>query len=215
MQRNLRRRYKSGIKEKVVKHICENINVYFKILTIFVIGICIGIFIVNQLPEAGKQYINEYINNSTSQLKSGVEIQKWQLLKNSLLKNIVIVFAIWFFSLTIFGSFILYLITFIMGTTLGYTLSSLMTTFTFLQGILFFVTSMLLQNIIFIPSIFFLITQGIKTHKELIDNQNIKFKYILFKNSIYTIVVTILLVVASFVEVYVSGEFVYSITKYL
>lgn len=215
MQKNCRRRYKSGIREKILNHKIKNINIYFKILIIFIIGICIGIFTINQLPETGKQTISEYINNSMSQLKSGVEIQKWQLLRNSLLKNIIIVFAIWFFSLTMFGNIILYFIAFIIGMTFGYTLSALMTTFTFLQGLLFFITSMLLQNIIFIPSMFFLLTHGIKTNKELIANQSTNFKFALIRNSIYTIMVMILLIIASFVEVYISGKFVYSIVKYL
>lgn len=215
MQRNFRRHYKSGIREKILDHIVKNINIYFKILIVFIIGICIGIFTVNRLPEEGKQTISNYINSSISQLKSGVEIQKWQLLKSSLFKNIIIVSAIWFFSLTMFGKLILYFIVFIIGITFGYAVSALMTTFTILQGLLFFATSMLLQNLIFIPSVFFLITQGIKINKELVSNQSKNLKFTLIGNGIYTIIVMILLVIASFVEVYVSGKFVYGIVKYL
>lgn len=215
MQRNFRRHYKSGIREKILDHMVKNINIYFKILIVFIIGICIGIFTVNRLPEAGKQTISNYINSSISQLKSGVEIQRWQLLKSSLLKNIIIVSGICFFSLTVFGNLILYFIVFIIGITFGYAVSALMTTFTILQGLLFFATSMLLQNLIFIPSVFFLITQGIKINKELVSNQSKNLKFTLIGNSIYTIIVMILLVIASFVEVYVSGKFVYGIVKYL
>lgn len=215
MQRNFRRHYKSGIREKILDHMVKNINIYFKILIVFIIGICIGIFTVNRLPEAGKQTISNYINSSISQLKSGVEIQRWQLLKSSLLKNIIIVSVICFFSLTVFGNLILYFIVFIIGITFGYAVSALMTTFTILQGLLFFATSMLLQNLIFIPSVFFLITQGIKINKELVSNQSKNLKFTLIGNSIYTIIVMILLVIASFVEIYVSGKFVYVIVKYL
>ena len=215
MQRRGRSRYKSGIKQLVIHHISENINIYFKVLIIFTIGICIGIAVVNQLPETALQNINEYITNSINTLKNNNEISKGQMLKSSLFKNVVIVLIIWFFGLTLVGNFILYFITLIMGITFGYTLAAIMTSFTFMQGILFFFTSMLLQNIINIPSIIFLIVQGIKSHKDLISKQNTSIKYIIAKHSAYSILVMILLVLASLIEVYVSGSLVYTIVKYL
>ena len=90
-----------------------------------------------------------------------------------------------------------------------------MTSFTFIQGVLFFLTSMLLQNIINIPSIIFLIVQGIKSHKDLIQKQNTSIKYILARHSIYAISVMILLVIASLIEAYVSTNLVYTIVNYL
>lgn len=215
MQKRLKHRYNSGIKQLIIDHISENINIYFKVLIIFIIGICIGIAVVNQLPETGIQNVNEYMNNSIDALKNGTEISKVQMLKSSLFKNISIVFIIWFFSLTLLGSFVLYFITLIIGITFGYTLAAIMTSFTFIQGILFFLTAMLLQNIINIPSIIFLITQGIKLHKGLDIKQNISLKYILVKYSAYSILVMILLVIASLIEVYISGNLIYTIVKYL
>lgn len=208
-------RYKPGIKQLVINHISENINIYFKVLIIFLIGICIGIAVVNQLPETGLQNINEYITNSINTLKNNNEISRFQMLKSSLFKNVVIVLIIWFLGLTLVGSFILYFITFIIGITLGYTLAAIMTSFTFMQGILFFFTAMLLQNIINIPAIIFLIVQGIKSHKNLMSKQNTSNKYILAKHSAYSILVMILLVLASLIEVYISGNLVYTIAKYL
>lgn len=216
MQKKVKHRYNSGIKQVVINHISENINIYFRVLIIFIIGICIGIAIVNQLPETGLQDINEYIETSINALKNdGNEISKFQILKSSLFKNIVVVFAIWFLGLTLLGSFILYFITLIIGITFGYTLAAIMTSFTFIQGVLFFLTAMLLQNVINIPSIIFLITQGIKLHKEFAIKQNTSLKYILAKYSAYSILVMILLIIASLIEVYVSGNLIYTIVKYL
>lgn len=215
MQRNIKRHYKLGIRQKIINHISKNINIYFKILVVFIIGICIGIFVVNQLSEIGKQNINEYITSSITNLKEGSEIPKGQFLKTSILKNIAIVLVIWFLSLTILGSFMLYFVTLILGITFGYTLSALMTTFTFIQGLLFFLTAMLLQNIVSLPSIFYLIVQGIKAQHELSVKQNSSIKYTLVKNSIYAIIVMILLATSSLIEVYISGGLVSSIVKYL
>lgn len=215
MQKREKHRYKSGIRQLVINHISENINIYFKVLIVFIIGICIGIAVVNQLPETGLQNINEYMSNSINALKNGTEISKIQILKSSLYKNIAIVLIIWFLGLTLLGNFILYFIILILGITFGYTLAAIMTSFTFIQGILFFLTAMILQNIINIPSIIFLIVQGIRLHKELTVKQNINLKYVLAKNSAYAILVIILLIIASLIEVYVSGNLIYTVVKYL
>lgn len=215
MQRNVKRHYKLDIRQKIINHISENINIYFKILIVFVIGICIGIFVVNRLPEIGKQNINEYITNSINKLKEGSEVSKRQLLKISILKDTIIVLVIWFLSLTILGSFILYFVALIIGITFGYTVSAIMMSFTFIQGLLFFLTSMLLQNIVSLPSIFYLVVQGITSQQALSVKQNISLKYIIVKNSIYAILVMLLLAISSLIEVYISGSLVYGIVKYL
>lgn len=210
-----RNHHNSSLKHKIIKHINENINIYFKIILLFIIGICLGITVVNQLPEIELQNINIYINNSISLLKSDAEISKIQMLKSSLYKNILIVLVVWIFGPTFFGNIILYFIILIIGVTFGYTIAAIMTIFTFIQGILFFFSSMFLQNIINIPAIFFLIVQGIKSRKHLLSKQNIGSKYIIIKHSAYSVIVAIILTVASLIEVYISGNLIYSVVKYL
>lgn len=215
MQKRGRNPHNTGIKQLIINHISENIISYFKVFIIFIIGICIGICIVNQLPETGIQNINDYIKNSINTIKNNNQISEIQILKSSLFKNIAIVLSIWFLGLTLIGSLILYFITLIIGTTFGYTLAAIMTSFTFTQGILFFFTGMFLQNIINIPAILFLIIQGIKLHKFILTKQNISRKYIIAKHSVCSISVMIVLIFASLIEVYISGNLIYSIAKYL
>lgn len=215
MQKKARSRYKSGIKQKIIEHISSNIDLYIKVIIIFIIGICIGIAIVNQLPENSLQSIYEYINNSLNVLKENTEISKIQMLKSSLFKNVVIVLLIWFFGLTLLGGFVLYFLILIIGITFGYTLSAIMTSLTFLQGILFFITTLLFQNIIYIPAIIYLVVHGLKTQKSILNKQNTSIKYIVVKHSAYCIIVMILLVIASLIEVFVSGNLIYYVIKYL
>jgi len=215
MHKRVKHSYNVRFKQVIIKNIKENINIYFKVLIIFIIGICLGIVVVNQIPETGVQDINEYIQSSVNVIKIEKGLSKAYILKSSLFKNIIIIFIIWFFGLTLLGKFILYFITLIIGITFGYTLSAIMTSFTFIQGILFIFTAMLLQNIINIPSMLFLITQGIKLHKELASKQITSLRYILVKYSAYSFLVMILLIIASLIEVYVSGNLIYTIVKYL
>lgn len=215
MKKQAKYRYKSNTRNIILNHIRTNINIYIIILTIFVIGICIGVTIINNLQEMQVQSISDYVNTSIDSIKQGNPLSKTQILKQSIAKNIIIVLAIWIFGLTFFGKFFLYIITLILGITFGYTVSSYMTVFNVGQGLLFFFATMLFQNIISIPAMIFLIVQGIKCHNDFSGKKINNIKYILVKYSSYTVLVAILLITSSFVETYTSGNLIYSIIKYL
>lgn len=213
MRKLYRKRYKLSSRNLILKHISLNINRYIAILTIFIIGICIGVTVVNSLPDAQADKISEYINTSIDNLKNDSKISQSNILKQSLAKNIVIIAVIWLFGLSFFGNFLLYVVALVLGITFGYTISSLMLAFSFIQGILFFSSSMLLQNIISIPAIIFLIEQGLKLRTEIASNNNIK--RVTIKYTVYCVIIMILLLLASIIEAYISTNLIYGISKYL
>lgn len=215
MRKQARNRYKANARNVILQHIQANITIYFTILVIFIIGICVGVTIINNLPSTQTQVISEYINNSINTVKNGSRFSKTQMLKQSIVKNILIIVAIWIFGLTFLGRFFLYIITLILGITFGYSVSAIMTIFSFGQGILFFLGTMLLQNIISIPAIIFLIVQGIKCHSEFANKKTNNLKYVLVKYSSYSILVALLLVISSVIEAYASGNLIYAIIKYI
>ena len=206
--------YKSSYKNLILNHISANIHSYIVIITIFIIGICIGVTIVNNLPEEQVENTRKYISTSIDVLKNEGENSHNKILKESLIKNIFIVITIWLVGLTLFGNFLLYIIILILGISFGYMVSLITTTFTLIQGILFFSSTMLLQNIISIPAIFFMTVQGLKFRRELIQN-NSNIKYITVKYSFYCMVVTILLFLSSIIEAYVSTNLINGVAKYL
>lgn len=215
MRKQAKYRYRKNVKNIVLKHIKANVNIYFTVLIIFIIGICVGVTIINNLQESQTQSIREYVNNSIDIIKNGSRFSKAQILKQSIVKNIVIVLAIWIFGLTFFGKVFLYVITLILGITFGYTTSAFMTIFNFGQGILFFLVTMLFQNIISIPALIFLIVQGIKCHNDFLSQKTNNIKYVIVKYSSYAILITLLLIASSFIETYTSGNLIYGIIKYL
>lgn len=215
MRKQTKYRYKGNTRNIILAHIKANIDIYFTVLIIFIIGICVGVTIINNSQEVQIQSIREYVNNSIDIIKNGSRFSKAQILKQSIVKNIIIVLAIWIFGLTFFGKFFLYIITLILGITFGYTTSAFMTIFNFGQGILFFLATMLIQNIISIPALIFLIVQGIKCHNDFSSKKSNNIKYIMVKYSSYAILVTLLLIASSFIEAYTSGNLIYGIIKYL
>ena len=214
MKRSYKKHYKLTNRNLILNHISSNMSRYIIVLTIFIVGICIGVMVVNSLPDAQANNISEYINTSIESLKNGNEISKSNLFKQSIIKNIIIVLVIWILGLTFFGNFILYMVTLVLGIAFGYTISSLMLLFSFIQGVLFFFSTMLLQNIISIPSIILLIVQGLKFRTELITNKS-NIRYVTIKYSVHCVMVALLLLLASIIEAYVSTSLIYTISKYL
>jgi len=216
MNKRFKKRYKEQRRNLVLEHIKENFNIYFIVLVLFLVGIFIGVIITNNLSENKSQYTKEYIDNTINLIKTGNKISRKQSLKHSVFKNFIIAITIWVLGLTFLGKYLLYLITLILGITFGYTISSIMSVFDFGKGLLFCFSTMLLHNIITIPTIIFLCMQGIKCHNELTKTKNnFNMKYFFIKFSSYTIVSMLLLLLSSVIEVYVSDSIVYGVIKYL
>lgn len=215
MRRRTRNIYKSGFKNIIINNIRENAKTYFNVLIVFIIGICVGVYIINKLPEAQTQNISQYINTSIESIKNNSMNSEQNIFRQSIIKNLIIVALIWLFGLTFLGNYILYIITFIIGLSFGYTLSGVMTALTLWQGIIFFFTSMILQNVIAIPAIIFLIVQGIQCREDFVKEKNVTLKHILIKYTVYTLLVFAILFVSSLIEAHVSSKLLKWAIKYI
>lgn len=213
MKRQMPRTKRYNKTNIIVNHIRKNLNLYFFSLVIFIIGIYIGVILVNNLSDKQTENIHSFISNSIFKLKNNADIPKFEILKKSISKNVIIVLIIWLLGLTFLGKYLLYILILVLGINFGYTLSCIMNSLQFMQGLLLLFTSTLLQNIIFIPSIIFLNIQGIKIHNELSIHHNIKQATIKF--TAFCIIVTIVLILASIIETYASCNLLISIKKYL
>ena len=213
MRRQIKKRRKYNKSNIIVDYIKKDFNLYLFSFILFIIGICIGIFLVNSLSDIQSENIHAYISSSILRLKDNTEISNFEILKKSISKNLVIVLIIWILGLTFFGKFLLYIILLILGINFGYTISSIMNSLQFVQGVLFLFTSTFLQNIIFIPSIVFLCVQGIKIHNELSVSNNVK--QLTTRFTAFCIIVTFFLLISSIIETYISYAFLIKIKKYL
>lgn len=216
MNKRIKRQFKIEHRNILAEHIKNNIDIYFLLVLLFIIGMVVGVIIVNSLPESESLNINEYINNSFNSIKDGNKLQDMQILKYSLNKNAVFVLIIWMVGLSFFGKYLLYFVIFFLGISFGYTTSSMFLGFNIGQSMLIFVSTILLQNIIIIPTILFLCEHGIKYHKEFIKNKSIyNLKHLLVKFTTCCLVSLLLLFISSFTEVYVSGKILNVVIKYL
>ena len=217
-----RRRYNklrsnnSRIKEVIFSHMESNLREYIIFTVIFLIGIIVGVIFINNVSENQGLEINNYITSFISSLKENKEINDMVLLKDSIKKNIVLAIILWFMGSTVIGISIVYLIVAFRGFCLGYTISSVIATCGLWKGILFVLSTVFLQNIIFIPCIFALSVSGMRLHNSIMkDRRKENIKLEILRHTFFSAIILILMIISSFIEVFVSKNILVWIIKYL
>lgn len=207
MRKQEKRKFK--ILDVIREHIRKNIKEYLSVCIVFLIGTIIGVMFINNIDEGQKTQITQYLGNFTQALNTNYKIDVGSLLKSSIISNLILAISLWFIGSTVIGIPIVYIIIGVRGFALGYTISSIMITYTMWKGILFSICSLLLQNIILIPCIIALAVSGIKLYKLIIKDkrrENVKIQII--RHTIFSSFIASLMVGASFIEVYGSSNIV-------
>ena len=213
MQKNKR---VSKVKELVINNIEKNLKEYIIMILLFLIGIIIGVIFINHATEMQKEELNAYFSSVITQLKENFSIDKIGLLKESIGKNLILGIFLWFIGLTVIGIPILYGIIVFRGFCLGYTVSSTIAILGMGRGMIFTVCTIFLQNIILIPAIIALGVSGVKLYKTISKQEKkISVKAEIAKHSLFSIFILILLILSSFIEVYISSNLLTLCISYL
>ena len=201
---------------KIIKeHMINNKKEYVIIFLIFVIGIFSGVFFINHLQETPKTEITNYLNQFIEKFKGLESINNIELLKNSIMQNIGLAIVIWFFGTTVIGIPIVFAIILYRGFCLGYTISLCITIMGLGKGISFVLVTLLLQNILLIPAILALAVSGIKLYKSIVKDktkENVKIE--ILRHTVFSIIMLIILAIASVIEIFMSTNILKMVIKY-
>ena len=211
---------KNSIISNIKDLILENIITYFKeyiIVTIcFIVGIIIGVIFINNLSDNQSNEITTYINSFLETLKADVNFSYLELLKNSIIQNLILVLTLWFVGATLIGIPLVFGIILFRGFCLGYTISAVIHILGVSKGIGFILTSMFLQNIFFIPAIIVLAVSGIRLYKTVTKKKNAEnIKFAILKHSMLALMIAIILILSSFIEVFCSTNLFALYVNYL
>lgn len=203
------RKQKSNIKNIIYTHIVNNLKEYVSVILVFLIGIIIGVIVINNSREDQIVQINEYINNFISDLKECGNIDKSSLLAETFFGNLFLILALWFVGSTVIGIPIVYGIVAYKGFCLSYTISSSIITLGTWNGTLFSLSSMLLQNLIYIPCILALAVSGIRLYKSIMKDkrrENIKLEIV--RHIMFSLLIGGLMLLGTLVETYISTSLI-------
>ena len=203
--REVHKRRKSNVKDLILNHIYENIKAYLIIIIIFIIGIVAGIIFINNTNETQSTEIQSYITSFIDSLKQDYHIDKMELLKKSLWDNFILILTMWFIGSTVIGIPIIFGIVLFRGFCIGYTVSSIIAALGVQKGIVFLLTTVFLQNLIFIPVIICMGVSCIRLYKSIMkDKRRENIKVEIIRHTLISIALIIVLIVASLVESYIS-----------
>lgn len=203
--RNTKTKNSKRILKVITNYFIENIKSYIFVAIIFIIGIALAIIFINNLEDTQMKEISTYITTFTNSLKDGYTIDKGALLTSSIWKNLILCIVMWFAGSTVIGIPIVLGVVAYRGFCIGYTVLALTFTYGTGNGTIFFITSMLLQNLIIIPCILSLAVSGLKLYKSIIKDrrrENVKIEII--RHTMFSILILVMLITASLVETYIS-----------
>ena len=203
------------LKEKVTNYIKENAKEYALVALLFIIGLLVGVMIVNNCGENQIEEISKYIQDFSNKFKNTNEINKTSLIMQSIKNNTILAIILWLAGTTVIGIPIVLIAIFLRGMFLGYTISVITYTYGAFKGILFCILSMVLQNILFIPAVLTLGVSSIKLYKSIIkDRRKENIKIGIFKHTITSLSMLIILLISSLVENLVSMPILQNWIKY-
>ena len=188
-------------------HIYNNIKQYLIISILFLIGVVTAVIFINN---SEKTQINSELEDNIitfiESLKTEYEIDKGELLRTSIINNIMIAVIFWILGCSIIGIPIIYAIIIYKGFSLAYTISTVILALGTIKGMFFCIISLLLQNIIIIPSLFAMAVSSVNLYKVIVkDKRRENIKVEIARHTIFSVIILILLIASSFVETYLSN----------
>lgn len=203
------------IVETIKEHIINNHKEYIIVTLLFIIGIFLGVLFVNNIQESQRVEIDGYFNNFIEKFKNTEDINQVELLKTSMGQNLMLAVVIWFFGTTVIGIPVVFGIVVYRGFCLGYTISVCISIMGLSKGIVFVLVTLLFQNIIFIPAVLALAISGFKLYKSIVkDNRKENIKLEIVRHTIFSLIMTLVLIVASLIEIFLSTNLLRIIIKY-
>lgn len=197
---------KSKFFKIIEDHINQNIKEYAISILVFLVGIIIGVMLLNSSNQENQENISGYINEFIISIKNQeYKIDQKKLLIKSITSNLKIAILIWIAGSTIIGIPITYGCLGYKGICIGYSISAIIATMEKVKGIVFVLSSMLLQNIIAIPCILALTVSSVKIHKYIMKERNKEnLKCEIYRHSMFSAFMVIGLIISSLIEIFIS-----------
>ena len=211
MKKNKRRIFIQTIKG----HVLNNKKEYIVVSILFVIGIFLGVFFINNINQEPRTQITEYVNQFIEQLKNAGSLNTVELLKTSIGQNIILAISLWFFGTTIIGIPVVFGIVAYRGFCLGYTIAACISIMGIQKGILFVLILLLLQNLLIIPAILALSVSGIKLYQSITKDkrkENVKLEMV--RHTVFSLIMLIVLILSSVIEIFISTNVLKLCIKY-
>ena len=203
------------IVKNILKWIMRSLKEYTLVGLLFIIGIFIGVMVINNCKDGQIEDISLYIDKFVQSLKNGNDINKMHLLGTSIKNNFILVIILWIAGTTVIGLPIVLFVIMYRGLCLGYTIAAFSYTLGKFGGICFCLISMFLQKILFIPALLTLGVSSIKLYKTIVKERDIKnMKIGIIKHTIVSGLTLGIMIISTCIENMISIPLLQNLIKY-
>ena len=199
----------------LAKKICDTFEeqkfYYLIVLLFFCIGVVIGVYAVKYMSLTDRQDLTSYYSSFIENIQTN-EISYANLLFEIFKKNIIIIIPIIILGFTFFGSPIILIINLMKGFSIGYTFTFLLTMFNG-DGLMLAVSSLVPQNIIYIPcivatSIIALSLSTLKFKEKFIKKMPIKNLLLNKGGTNILLIILCIFIIGMIIEAYLSPNLI-------
>ena len=196
-------------------YVKNNYKEYILTSLLFIIGLFIGVMIINNCTETQSSEITVYLNEFITKFKTTQSINKSELVLTSIKNNIILSLIIWLAGTTVIGIPIVLIVIMFRGIVLGYTIAAITLTLGTTKGIFFCLVSIFIQNLLFIPAVLTIGVSSIKLYKSIMKDRKIEnVKMEIIRHTIIAIIMSLILCVSSLLENTISITLLKKIIKY-
>lgn len=205
----------SKIKNALENYVIVNKKEYILVALIFLIGIFVGVMIINNSETMLIEEISKYIEEFITKFKETPNIDKTELIVNSIKEDILLAITIWIAGTTVIGIPIVFFSIAFRGICLGYTIAAITYTIGTGKGIMFCIITLCLQNILFIPAVLSLGVSSIKLYKSIIkDRRRENIKVEIMRHTVISAIMTGALIISTIIENMISVSLLQNLIKY-
>ncbi|WP_062198434.1 stage II sporulation protein M [Massilibacterium senegalense] len=198
-------------------HIKTYSSLYVFTIILFVMGVMFGAIIVNSLTFEQKKDLYGYLTRFFGQVSDGQLVSAQDIWIQGIIHYSKYIGLIWLLGLSVIGLPILLILLFLKGVMIGFTVGFLVNQMG-LYGFFLSFASIIPQNILLIPTIILITTMALSFSLTLIKQQLGKSRFLFgplfFRYSLYLLLSFFFIVVASFLEAYLSPLLMKMIINY-
>lgn len=191
------------VKEFILDQISKQKKLYIKISIVFFVGVFLGVFCINNIEIELVEKLKLYFNNFGNAVEKIENAQIASLFINSFFSKFKFIGLIFILACTIIGSGLIYVLILYKGFSLGYVISAILRVYGLKKGIVFALSTMLIQNIIYIPCIIFFAVYSINFSK-MIKTRGVNIKMLLLKYFFIFVIILGISTIAATAELIVS-----------
>lgn len=196
----------------LTRHIAEHKSIYVILFLLLIIGFIVGsinaAFVAEEVKTESQNYILEFVESLKTQ-----EIDNNILLKESISANTKPIIYIMLFGLVIIGIPFIFIYIGLYSYSIGFTVTSILSSLGTSKGISFIFTLMIPQEIILLPMIMIVAVNAILFSKVILNLRNVNLKAELAKYACIFVIGLLVAVGISFFETYVGSNLIKAVVK--